>query len=947
MKIHVEDYDVESNVDMSAAANYTIETNASMIQLLSDKIYKNKIGAVCREIICNAVDSHAEAFNPDRVEIKLPSIFDQNFTVTDHGVGLSHKQIMKLYSTYGASTKNEGERANDFIGAFGIGSKSPFAYVKNHSFNVKSVKDGEVGYYVCFSAKGNNKIVPIFRDKTSEDNGVEITIPVLPNDVENFKKQVFQQCFCLRDRLTVNGIPFEEFYDIPEKTFSNDDVEIFNGKTSISPSCNYLAELGGVLYPIDISNIVISDELADKLSNELGLSSKISLSGFYASLSAGNTYIYKFKLGELEVVGSREELSYDFKTSLALTKKIIGHYCFILKDLQEQIDKCSSHFEACSTVETIIKNLGVQHSHTYTSNAKYNGEVLRTGVVFKKDEPFISSFASSDYTVYSFTPHSYMATKQLKNISNIQKSRELKIEFNQRCTPGQVDDQYYVLFNDNRMSMADIRIKLKAGSYYSGQIAKNYQVIIIRSLKASNQSDIFEAFKNEFVPLFKGIKVKYTSELFPKEKKEKTGNTNASVSYTTKTSVFVDAYIRADLATVFKSFDPKEFLEDCVTDSYGNPSCYNLGVSSLNYYYSSGENMMPGNSFNRLTLNCFGVNDLSPKEVELISKESRDIYYISVLEKIPSNDFFLFLAPVLALLNHYKFDDDLFVLNKSKIKSLTTRGYNCVPVHKFLIEHLRKEIPQIAQTQILPFIRLANSKRVYRSGAGKEIENVCDRFEADCSNLFAFSENKEISSYLRNSGKKVNEYGLVVADKTSINLCNHMVKQYPIVSEYTGVKNYHNSPLPVKQKMSIDTILKVIMFIPAIALGSANPTSDPDQYKDLRALRDEISEEIISKIAKEIDELYEELKAFVEDSYVTTLVKILTGHKLELVPSDYRLKPDNTISSTNFKFIGPHERVSSPKNVELIERYNLLDNMCKNFKNVFTTSPNNDTIKSC
>src|SRR5690606_10021869 len=122
---------LSSNVALETT-EYTVAHNGFIFQLLSSKLYSDKIAAVLREIGCNAADAHVDQGNPDvPFEVKLPNKFDPTFYIKDFGPGLSDLQVRGskdqpgLYLTYGDSTKRD---SNDKTGMLGVGSKSPFAY---------------------------------------------------------------------------------------------------------------------------------------------------------------------------------------------------------------------------------------------------------------------------------------------------------------------------------------------------------------------------------------------------------------------------------------------------------------------------------------------------------------------------------------------------------------------------------------------------------------------------------------------------------------------------------------------------------------------------------------------------------------------------------------------------------------------------------------------------
>ena len=70
-------------------------------------------------------------------EVHLPTILEPYFSVRDYGTGLTDQEIESIYTTYFESTKTN---SNEYIGALGLGSKSPFSYTDN--FTVTSVKNG-------------------------------------------------------------------------------------------------------------------------------------------------------------------------------------------------------------------------------------------------------------------------------------------------------------------------------------------------------------------------------------------------------------------------------------------------------------------------------------------------------------------------------------------------------------------------------------------------------------------------------------------------------------------------------------------------------------------------------------------------------------------------------------------------------------------------------------
>jgi hypothetical protein len=190
--------DVEKTVQNS---QFKIATNSKIFSILSDSIYVQKIDAVIRELCCNAYDAHIEARQDRRFLVKLPSELDPEFKVRDYGLGLSHED-MSMYTTYGESTKSS---SNAYIGAFGIGAKSPFAYT--NTFNVTSYQNGKGRAYSMFVEDGAPQMTLLGEFETDEPSGLEVFFPVRVPDVWEFRDKAVRILSFMVDKMEVKGVP--------------------------------------------------------------------------------------------------------------------------------------------------------------------------------------------------------------------------------------------------------------------------------------------------------------------------------------------------------------------------------------------------------------------------------------------------------------------------------------------------------------------------------------------------------------------------------------------------------------------------------------------------------------------------------------------------------------------------------------------------------------------
>ena len=113
------------------------QDDVNLIMDILAKLYTHPETAVVREYVANAVDAHIKANVKVPVEVTLPTNSKPTLTVKDYGEGLDMHDILAIYGNFGVSDKRN---SNDFIGGFGIGSKSGLAV--SDKIYVESIKDG-------------------------------------------------------------------------------------------------------------------------------------------------------------------------------------------------------------------------------------------------------------------------------------------------------------------------------------------------------------------------------------------------------------------------------------------------------------------------------------------------------------------------------------------------------------------------------------------------------------------------------------------------------------------------------------------------------------------------------------------------------------------------------------------------------------------------------------
>lgn len=192
---------------VSDSSSFGGVSDAKIAFVLMSGIAADKIGYPVREICTNAWEAGAGRFH-----VSTPTRFSPTFRVRDYGPGLSHDFMMKEYVKFGMSTKDSDENA---VGGWGLGSKSPFAYVigdsGSGSFNVRSFQNGEVRTYVMSIAEGGMpKISHLDTSPTDEPDGIEVAVPVRKEDVSTFERRVEEILWFFNPRPTMDIVPWGE-----------------------------------------------------------------------------------------------------------------------------------------------------------------------------------------------------------------------------------------------------------------------------------------------------------------------------------------------------------------------------------------------------------------------------------------------------------------------------------------------------------------------------------------------------------------------------------------------------------------------------------------------------------------------------------------------------------------------------------------------------------------
>lgn len=382
MKLDIKTGSVQSNAAFDSTTKMTFdEASTSLIIRSLTNMYSEPYLAVLREYVSNAYDSHVLAGQTEKpIQVTRPTALNFNLTIRDYGVGMSRTELVEVYSKYGASTKRD---SNEFIGAFGLGSKSALALVSQ--FTVISIKDGKKNTVIV--AKNEEEAGELhFLDEvdTDEENGVTINIPIPDSSKLRHPDELFFAGFP-SGTIEVDGHLIEN---------SLDNTKMFqvyeNGWWSENPINtnqyhNYAslkAFIGPVLYNLDLGS-VLEEELNERNND---------LVKFFYAYQVSNSLILNIPNGSVDLTPSREEIIYNTRSVEALRQNLKDFREEVLSSVQERANLLTDRKEFFSF---LLKNHSIGFAKT----------LVFEDVEVAPELPFFKNLESiADATVSSFSP---------------------------------------------------------------------------------------------------------------------------------------------------------------------------------------------------------------------------------------------------------------------------------------------------------------------------------------------------------------------------------------------------------------------------------------------------------------------------------------------------------------------------------------------------------------
>ena len=333
--------DVSICGNFGVSTNFSIKADAKAFNILSSNIYTNTFKSGIREVSTNANDAHIEAGNDANFDVHLPNLLEPWFSVRDYGTGLSQDDCMKVYTTYFHSTKTE---SNDFTGALGLGSKSPFCLVD--SFVVQSFFNGVQSIYSAYKDEYDiPNFVLLSENDTEEPNGMYIELSIEKGLVECFEREAIEVFSYFNKVPNINNKVVENQAKSFRYSFLiRTDNYLFCDSIKESYNKHIKCVMGNVCYTLEyhtFRNEAFRNE-ADKNNKDefwYDVLNKASRSGL----------VLNFNIGELSFNPGRETLHLNKHTINNIIKRA-KHFCNnIVEQITDHVTKnAKSIFEARS-----------------------------------------------------------------------------------------------------------------------------------------------------------------------------------------------------------------------------------------------------------------------------------------------------------------------------------------------------------------------------------------------------------------------------------------------------------------------------------------------------------------------------------------------------------------------------------------------------------------------
>ena len=342
-------HSVQTNLHGSVEFSVS-DDSAKIFSFLSNFLYKEKERSVMTELCSNALDAHLMVGKENEpILVHLPTDLQRAFSVRDYGPGLSETQVYQFLTKYGSSSKGQ---SNDFIGGFGIGSKSPAAV--SDTWTITSFHGGlETHYLIHINDKGIPSINKLYSKETTE-TGLLVAVPTKTiREWHNAAQEVFKYYNVLP---TIKGTSSK----IDKKTFE------FNFNDLYYTEGNRARYYGSSL-------TAVMNRRGYEISQNQIRSDKVTFSC---------DVFLPFSTSSLSVSLSREDLQYDTATKAGMQKRFDEIWIALLAEWKKSVSGSNGIFDYQLNASTFkekhfidaetCKRIAIESKDVYAKKVNFN-----------------------------------------------------------------------------------------------------------------------------------------------------------------------------------------------------------------------------------------------------------------------------------------------------------------------------------------------------------------------------------------------------------------------------------------------------------------------------------------------------------------------------------------------------------------------------------------------
>jgi len=343
MKIGMHEHtDITSRVLEETKVEF--EANAVAFYAQVTGLASDKTGYPMRELSSNAWDESKGDF-----EVHLPTSLSPIFRVRDYGPGMSPATMKNVYAKLYASTKRLD---NGKVGGWGLGSKSPFAYLitdqGSGSYNVASYHEGMARFYVMsLSSEGELMMRLMGEGPTTERSGLEVSFSVRREDIYDFRDRAKSILWSFNPRPKIFPVSAVE-WPLPQVQQQGENWTSYKPRSV--PFAGPHVRMGCVMYPFDLDQIKTSGFLIDT-----------------------DHVLFEAPIGSLKVTLSREKLAYDDRTKATLSSLVEQYESAFITDLQTKVSAAGTYFEGCEAFDKGVEGLGQTREERLRSIINWRG----------------------------------------------------------------------------------------------------------------------------------------------------------------------------------------------------------------------------------------------------------------------------------------------------------------------------------------------------------------------------------------------------------------------------------------------------------------------------------------------------------------------------------------------------------------------------------------------